>query len=762
MTPIQIDEKLTRYLRWLEGLLPQWVEDWSNEVRRAFMGREEVSLRSLDRSIDRYAKALKIYWETGSESVLEELDSRDEPSLAPGAERRLSEFVRVLQIGRRSLIRHLSQSRLSGKKQIEQSLERSFEQISYWYMDRFQARADNLLSQADLSEIQQALPQLKQGKPESVFLQEVLSAIAVGLIVLDRQLNVIWMSPDMPKELLKHAVDNPVGMRCWDVMKTTRNECEACSARAVFHGASSAQFIKEVGETGRVRQYLKITRPIAGNAGEDARVMQIYLDVTREQEAKRSLARAQELVKNILDSSATAIMATDLDGRITLFNKAACKILGYEESRVIGSRISDLYENGEEEARKVMKALWEKEHIYNYETSFRAESGDMIPHYVTASLLRDENGTVTGSMAFAQDRRVEEALKREVATRDQFLFSILQASMDGLITVDSEGNVASWNRGAAMIFGVQAEDAIGRPLEDFLPPDLIQELPVTMILPHGTERFEVQIKRKDGKDLDLLVSRTDIGDGETRERGTSVILKDVTEMKRLQRDFSEAKHLAELGRMAASIAHEIKNPIAGLRGAMEMMSMQHMQGDPRFEIFQEALSQIRRLDSLVKDLLSYAKPVKLNTQPVEVSLILDAVLSQVRDALEQGGVEIGIDLEAGLPAVMADPFLIQQVFVNLIMNAVQAMEGGGRIVLEGQQINHRVILKIEDDGNGIKQSDLAHIFEPFYTTKHIGTGLGLSIVKRILRAHEGDCEVDSEEGRGTTFTIYLPAEQRRS
>jgi PAS domain S-box-containing protein len=362
---------------------------------------------------------------------------------------------------------------------------------------------------------------------------------------------------------------------------------------------------------------------------------------------------------------------------------------------------------------------------------------------------------MVGTMGFCHDLRIEEALKKEVASRDQYLLSILQASMDGLVTLDARGRIASWNRGATQLFGADAGAALGRSMDEYLPPRDSREIPSHGQTP-GARLFEARIRRGDERPLDLLVTRTEIVDSTTGERGASLVIKDVTEQNRLQRELAQAENLAELGRLAASVAHEIKNPIAGLRGAIEILAVEHAREDPHFDIVQETLAQIRRLDSLVKDLLAFAKPISLKLDSVPLHLVLEATLPFVQPSAQEAGVALSLEIPAGMPPALLDPQQIQQVIVNLLMNGIQATPTGGTVAVSARTLTGELALAVTDTGGGIKPGDLKHIFEPFFTTKHIGTGLGLSIVQRIVSAHAGRIEVETREGGGTAFTVYLP------
>ncbi len=235
------------------------------------------------------------------------------------------------------------------------------------------------------------------------------------------------------------------------------------------------------------------------------------------------------------------------------------------------------------------------------------------------------------------------------------------------------------------------------------------------------------------------------------------IVLDAYFQTRQQRAVERSEQLAAVGELAASIAHEVRNPLAGMKGALEMLG-RHLSADPsRAEVVDEIMAQIVRLEHLVRDLLTYARPRPLSRQPVELHHLLDRVLRMVQE--EGTGVAIQVDRDYHLDAarLMADPQQLEQVFLNLVQNAIQAMEAGGGLAVTTRREGETVTIAFADTGRGIAPADMRRIFQPFYTTRHRGSGLGLAIVRKILEVHGGSIEMDSEMGRGTTARVILPA-----
>lgn len=232
------------------------------------------------------------------------------------------------------------------------------------------------------------------------------------------------------------------------------------------------------------------------------------------------------------------------------------------------------------------------------------------------------------------------------------------------------------------------------------------------------------------------------------------VIDDLTQIKKTHKEEIKEKNLLELGRFASYVAHEIRNPITGIKAVMDIMSNVHKKEDPKFAIFQEAYASISRLENLVKDLLNFSKRLNPNFERIKLYDLLESsiALSESKEGRLKSNIEVECDDEI---FIKGDLILLQQVFVNLINNALEAISDNGKIFITVVKVGGKVAVSVTDDGEGIKPEVLPHIFEPFYTTKRGGTGLGLSIVQRIVNLHKGEIKVISEPHKGTTFTIIF-------
>ncbi len=218
-----------------------------------------------------------------------------------------------------------------------------------------------------------------------------------------------------------------------------------------------------------------------------------------------------------------------------------------------------------------------------------------------------------------------------------------------------------------------------------------------------------------------------------------------------------ADRLASTGEMAAGIAHEIKNPLAGVLGALQVLDAEAGEDDPRKEILREMITQLNRMNQAVNDLLSYARPAAPVFEEANLNEILDRTLSLLKPQFNGQAIAVNVQLDDTLPLIKADRKLLQQLFWNVLLNAFQAMKSDGVLKVQTMWNTHHVTIKIQDTGEGISEEYRAKIFKPFFTTKHKGTGLGLAISKRIAEQHEGRLSLETQTGKGTTVTITLPA-----
>jgi len=342
-----------------------------------------------------------------------------------------------------------------------------------------------------------------------------------------------------------------------------------------------------------------------------------------------------------------------------------------------------------------------------------------------------------------------------------YLARILRDSADAILTVDQNEIIQSWNRGAEELLGYRADEAVGRHFSFLVPDELLRQGEIEKIRTESSEQgslrnYETRRLHQDGSEVNISLTRTSIYDAHGNYTGASAILRDITERKRMVEQLIQVEALAEVGEMAAQVAHEIKNPLAGISGAIQVIAEGTPKSDPKSEIYREILQHIRRLDETVLSLLSYTRPFRPARVNADLELVVESAVTLLRDSKEFSDVEIRLELSPEVGPVSVDAQQLVQVFLNLLLNAAHALRDERVISIISEPTGKEVEIRIVDQGSGMPPETRRQIFKPFFTTKNKGTGLGLPIARKIVNGHGGSIQVDSEPEVGTTVTIRLP------
>jgi two-component system sensor kinase FixL len=350
---------------------------------------------------------------------------------------------------------------------------------------------------------------------------------------------------------------------------------------------------------------------------------------------------------------------------------------------------------------------------------------------------------------------------RESHADAAILRSIIESAVDGIILIDAQGRIESFNPAAERLFGYTEREVIGRNVSMLMPPPYRDEHDgyIRRYLEEGSPRIigigrEVQGLKRDGTLFPLHLSV-----GEMRVEGQrkfTGILHDLTARKRIEEQLGEQESLAKLGEMAAVLAHEIRNPLAGIRGAMQVMAARFDPSSKEGSVSKEIIARVDTLSELVQDLLLFARPPKPRMAPVDLErLVMTTVDLLSRDPEVNG---IHVQIEGAAPRVMADAELLKIVFQNLLINGAHAMGGRGELRVQLGASGATSSVAFIDRGPGIPADVRDKIFTPFFTTKVRGTGLGLPTAKRLIEAQRGSIDIDCPTGGGTTVTVHLPAQ----
>lgn len=485
------------------------------------------------------------------------------------------------------------------------------------------------------------------------------------------------------------------------------------------------------------------------------------------QKAEQQLLVSQLRLEGIVESAMDAIITVNEDQRVVLFNRAAERMFGCALEDAIGRPLDRFLPADFREAHH--------HHVQDFGHSgitsrrmgrlgsvsgLRAD-GEEFPIEAAISHIVVEGQTYyTVILRDITERKRAERLLRQSEERYRRLIAIAPYA----ILVNRGNRIIFANDQAIKLFGaVQAEEVLGKsPMDLFHADDhdIVRQW-IHELFEGGTQApvLEEKIETLDGRAVEVEVSGARFVD----EEGPAILimLRDVSERKRLQEQLRRTERIAELGTLASGMAHEIGTPMNVILGRAEYL-MDRVTEEPIKRGLQTIITQVERITRVMNQLLSFARRKAPQRVPLDLRKVVEDSMEMFQERLLANQIRVEMVLADPCPMVLADEDQISHVLLNLITNALHAMPEGGtlRVGLEPEQTMVR--LTITDTGHGMPPEVIRRIYDPFFTTKEFGkgTGLGLTVVKGIIEEHQGSIEVESEEGKGTSFTVLLPMSRR--
>jgi len=326
---------------------------------------------------------------------------------------------------------------------------------------------------------------------------------------------------------------------------------------------------------------------------------------------------------------------------------------------------------------------------------------------------------------------------------------------DGLVSIDNEKKIVTINRRAMEILNEKGKNLKGIKISDILGRKTERLLEENGLTIRGQE---IEVRHSSTGSIPVSLSAAPLRDERGQEMGSVLLLRDLREIRDLQEKVRRSERLASLGRLAAGMAHEIRNPLSSIRGFAQYF-MNRFRGHEEEEGYASVMvKEVDRLNRVVTDLLDFARPKEPRRELHHLENILSHSAKLLEGESRKKGVQLEESYEPDVPPARVDRDQLAQAFLNLLLNSLESIDGGGKIRIGLKKGNNRDGLEvaIADTGRGIPPEDLGKVFEPFFTTKRGGTGLGLAIVQQIVESHGGEIAVESTEGLGTTFRITLP------
>lgn len=497
------------------------------------------------------------------------------------------------------------------------------------------------------------------------------------------------------------------------------------------------------------------------------------VDITERRKAEEALRMTQFTV----DHAPDPVYWMESNARFVYVNEAACRTLGYSREELLSMAVPDI---GPDFPIEVWPDHWkelQQERTLTFETLHRTKDGRIFPVEITANLVEFMGKEFNCGVAHDISNRKEAEL--QIQKYNERYRALFEESRDCVFITSPQGAFLDINPAGVEMFGYSSR-------EELLAADLRRDIYTT---PQDRDAFETAIanrgfvkdyelafKRKDGKSLNILVTANTVRDKEGAIVAYRGIMRDITDQKHLEAQLLQAQKMEGIGTLAGGIAHDFNNILGGILGYASFMKTKMDEDHPFYKYVDTIEGGAMRAAELTSQLLAFARGGKYETRPVNLNRIVDETLKLIGRTFDKS-IEIDTDLHQDLPTVEADAGQMQQVLMNLCVNAGDAMPMGGRLVIEtaveeisedyadrkpGADARAYVVLSVADDGIGMETGTLQRIFEPFFTTKEEGkgTGLGLSMVYGVIKNHDGFINVYSEPNEGTVFKVYLPASEQ--
>jgi PAS domain S-box-containing protein len=601
-------------------------------------------------------------------------------------------------------------------------------------------------------------------------------------------------------EKLKYTLDEMLSMRLWDLVPRDQEPLVLqYLERLVAQGRSSMETVflakdghpidVEIHATALIDQErggLIHSRAFVRDVTERHRLEQQLQEYTTKleqavSERTQQLVASQARYKSLFDLVVDSVFMVNPSGMIVAVNKREEQALGYAEANVVGRSLLEVVLSGYHDAlrgwlsdiisgqRKVSTQEIMVRHADGLETPaemdlIRVGAADQLLVMVQLRDITDRKRLERQLETYREEleHNVKERT-REIEETKQYLENLLENANDVIYTLDTEQRFTYVNS-KIEAWGYRKDDLLGRPYLVLLSKrHRGRRLKSTLDI-GAKQVYEVEVVTRTGEPRAVMVSVSPLHGSEGAILGVLGIARDMTETKKLEQRIRNSEQLASVGRLAAGVAHEINNPLGGILNCLYNLRKGTLSPSRQEEYRVSMEDGVRRVQKIVRQLLDFSQQHEPEFALTDINHVVDRVLVLTTHLFASNRIRLETGFGQGLPNVMVDRHMIEQVLMNLVLNAVQAMKDGGGLTIRTSVVEGICLIEVRDTGSGIPPAVLPRIFDPFFTTKSEGegTGLGLSVSLGIVERHGGKILVDSEVGKGTTFTLCLPVSRERS
>jgi len=590
--------------------------------------------------------------------------------------------------------------------------------------------------------------QLERSKRQWV---EDIDAISDYIVVHDRSWRVVRTN----RSLASHLGVPPVAL-VGEAMSSLRQIAESGSDLPCPFCRDTQQAREEYVVASPERIFLVSTSRTPGVSDDDTRTIHVLKDITDRREAER---RYREL----FDSIQEGLFFATPDGRFLDVNDAMVRMLGYDaRDELLRADVGPHLYPAPAARERFLQALAERGVLRNYEETLRRKDGTLLHTLQNITAVRDSRGNIAQIRGLMLDVTEQKTFQSQLQRERDFNQKILNTTQSMILVLDTAGLISYANR-RCFEAGYREDELIGYRLVDWVESSHRADFEAALeTTAHGqqVENLELRVRRSDASMGHFSISLSPMRDEQNAVNSVVVVMTDVTDATLLQAKLAHSEKMATIGRLVSGVAHEVNNPLAAILGFTDLLLENPQIPDNAREDLQIILQETQRTKDIVQDLLSFARQRPVQRELVHVNSVLRQTIKLRSYDFASHGVEVVEEFDEKLSPALGDSQQLQQVFLNILNNAYDAVQEAGqrgRIVIRTRQRGESIEVGVTDNGTGI--ADPEHIFDPFYTTKQVGkgTGLGLSICYGIVRAHGGEilCWNNSEQP-GSTFIVRVP------
>jgi len=559
-----------------------------------------------------------------------------------------------------------------------------------------------------------------------------------------------------------------VGRYCFEVVHGTKKPVPDCPITRM-----RKSLMRETMELERKGRWFDVTvDPVLDETGELTGILHIVRDITERKKTEELLRESEEKYRTLVESSPEMIYFIDEQGTVRYVNNTALAMFKGGREAVIGKHLRDLYPPAiAEQHHQVIRAIIKSGRPVSHEFLEEFPTGK---RWIDARLspVRDSKGTIIGVLGLSADITERKQMEQELIKSREHYQDLVETAQDLILQLNAEGKYVYLNPAWEQVLGYTLDEMLGHPFTEFMPEENAQQglKDFTRLLGKGVIiGYETVYQAKDGRHINLIFNAKYTKGPDGAIDGMSGSAYDITERKKMEERMARDEKIESLQVLAGGIAHDFNNLLAGIFGNIELARVELPDDNPAQHYLNNSFMAFGRAKHLAQQLLTFAK----GGAPQKRALRLpELIMNACTLVLSGANVKAEFRFASGLWPVEVDENQLSQVFSNLILNAWQAMPQGGtltiaaenRTIEEGQvaelHAGKYVVVAVEDRGIGIPATIIDKIFDPFFTTKQQGSGLGLATSYSIISSHGGTIEVASEPGRGTVFTIWLPATEK--